>query len=58
MKQVMYKNCILAKGSKALELWQDWQKETKDRNKSQKLLDEHMKEVTINAKLLTTRYDK
>jgi hypothetical protein len=54
----MYKNCILAKGSKALELWQDWQKETKDRNKAQKLLDEHMKEVTINAKLLTTRYDK
>lgn len=58
MKQVVYKNSILAKGSKALELWEEWQKETKDRNAAQKKLDQHMKELDNNARDLMTRYDK
>lgn len=58
MKQVVYKNSILAKGSKALELWENWQKETKDRNAAQKKLDQHMKELDNNARDLMTRYDK
>jgi hypothetical protein len=45
MKKVVYKNLTLAKGSKALELWEDWQRDTKDRNAAQKKLDQHMKDV-------------
>ena len=41
----MYKGTVLGKGSTALELWEEWQKETKDRNAAQKKLDQHMKEV-------------
>jgi hypothetical protein len=44
-KQVVYKGLELSKGSKALELWQEWQRETKDRNAAQKKLDTHMKDV-------------
>jgi hypothetical protein len=58
MKQVEYKGAILAKGSQALELWELWQKEKKDRNAAQKKLDQHMKQLDVNARELLTRYDK
>ena len=43
--KTIYKNTILAKGSKALELWQIWQHTKFDRAKAQKTLDDHMKQV-------------
>jgi hypothetical protein len=49
MKQVVYKGLILAKGSTALELWEAWQKDTKDRNAAQKKLDVHMKDVETRS---------
>ena len=55
-KQVIYKGLILAKGSTSLELWEAWQKETKDRNAVQKKLDQHMKEVENRHKDLLERY--
>lgn len=58
MKEVKYKGVILAKGSTALELWDNWQKEKKDRNQAQKKLDQHMKEVEQRANDLLTRYQK
>jgi hypothetical protein len=58
MKQVVYKGSILAKGSHALELWENWQKATKDRNPHQKRLDDHMKDVEKRAKELLERYQK
>ena len=57
MKQVVYKGSILAKGSQALELWEDWQKAKADRNKFQKKLDDHMKLLDANARDLVTRYE-
>lgn len=57
MKEVQYKGSILAKGSKALELWEEWQKEKKDRNAAQKKLDVHMKDVNQRAQDLLTRYN-
>lgn len=56
MKQVVYKGSVLSKGSHALELWEDWQKEKKDRNLAQKKLDVHMKEVDARHKELLERY--
>ncbi len=56
MKQVVYCGSVLSKGSTALELWEAWQKETKDRNAAQKKLDTHMKEVEQRAKDLLERY--
>lgn len=56
MKQVEYKGSVLAKGSTALELWENWQKETKDRNAAQKKLDQHMKEVQQRHRELLERY--
>jgi hypothetical protein len=56
MKQVVYKGLILAKGSTALELWENWQREKKDRNAAQKKLDLHMKDVEQRAKDLLERY--
>ena len=50
--KVIYKNTILAKGSKALELWQEWQKATSDRAKAQKKLDDHMKQIDKTYKEL------
>lgn len=44
-KRVVYRGTVLGKGSQALELWEEWQKETKDRNAAQKKLDQHMKEL-------------
>jgi hypothetical protein len=49
---VIYKNSILAKGSRALELWQNWQKATSDRAKAQKQLDDHMKAIEKTYKEL------
>jgi hypothetical protein len=56
MKQVVYRGSVLSKGSTALELWEAWQKETKDRNAAQKKLDTHMKEVEQRHKDLLERY--
>jgi hypothetical protein len=56
MKQVVYKGSVLAKGSTALELWEAWQKDTKDRNAAQKKLDAHMKEVEQRHRELLERY--
>ena len=58
MKQVVYRESIMAKGSTALELWEAWQKETKDRNAAQKKLDVHMKDVETRHKELMSRHDK
>lgn len=55
-KQVVYKGMVLMPGSQALELWREWQKETKDRNVKQKKLDQHMKEVEQRHKELLERY--
>lgn len=55
-KEVVYRGTVLMKGSTALELWQNWQKETKDRNAAQKKLDTHMKDVENRAKELLERY--
>lgn len=57
MKQVVYRDSVLAKGSQALELWDDWQKAKSDRNRFQKKLDDHMKQLDANAKELMTRYE-
>lgn len=56
MKQVVYKGLVLMRGSAALELWEAWQKETKDRNAAQKKLDAHMKDVENRYKDLMERY--
>lgn len=56
MKPVVYRGTTLSKGSTALELWEAWQKETKDRNAAQKKLDIHMKDVENRAKELLERY--
>ena len=55
-KLIVYKGLGLAKGSTALELWEAWQKETKDRNAAQKKLDQHMKDVETRHKELLERY--
>lgn len=55
-KQIIYKGSILAKGSTALELWEAWQKDTKDRNAAQKKLDQHVKDVEARHKDLMERY--
>jgi hypothetical protein len=56
MKQVVYRGSVLAKGSTALELWEAWQKDTKDRNAAQKKLDQHMKDVEQRHRDLLERY--
>lgn len=45
MKQVIYKNLVLLKGSKALELWENWQNAKTNRNAEQAKLDQHIKNV-------------
>ena len=55
-KQVVYRGSVLSKGSTALELWESWQKDTKDRNAAQKKLDVHMKDVENRHKELLERY--
>jgi hypothetical protein len=56
MSQVVYKGMVLAKGSTALELWELWQREKKDRNAAQKKLDVHMKDVENRHRELLERY--
>jgi hypothetical protein len=56
MKQVVYRDSILASGSTALELWQNWQKAKADRNQHQKKLDDHMKQLDKNHAELLERY--
>lgn len=57
MKQVTYKGSVLAKGSTALELWEAWQRDkSADRNKLQKKLDDHMKDVAKRHLELLERY--
>jgi hypothetical protein len=55
-KKIIYKGLELAKGSTALELWEAWQKDSKDRNAAQKKLDAHMKDVETRHKELLERY--
>lgn len=57
MNQVVYRNTVLARGSRALELWEEWQRAKTDRNQAQKKLDQHMREVEQRAQELMTRYD-
>jgi hypothetical protein len=56
MKQVVYRESVLSKGSQALVLWEEWQKAKTDRNKFQKKLDDHMKDVETRHKELLERY--
>jgi hypothetical protein len=56
MKQVVYRGSVLSKGSTALELWENWQREKSDRNAAQKKLDQHLKEVEQRHKELLERY--
>ena len=57
-KEVVYKGLVLSKGSTALELWEAWQKDKSgDRNKLQKKLDDHMKDVETRYKELLNRYN-
>jgi len=56
MKRVVYRGSILAKGSTALELWEAWQRETKDRAAAQKKLDAHMKSLDEREAELLARY--
>jgi hypothetical protein len=56
MKQVVYRNSVLSKGSTALELWELWQREKSDRNAAQKKLDQHMKDVEQRHQELLKRY--
>ena len=55
-KQVVYRDSVLAKGSKALELREEWQRAKTDRNVKQKALDNHMKDVEQRHKELLERY--
>lgn len=56
MKQVVYRGSVLSKGSTALELWENWQREKTDRNAAQKKLDTHMKDVEKRHQELLERY--
>lgn len=57
-KGIIYKGSELAKGSKALELWEAWQKDkSNERNKVQKKLDDHIKDVENRYKELLSRYE-
>ena len=58
MKEVVYRDSILARNSTAFMLWEEWQKAKNDRNKFQKKLDDHMKQLDVTARELMTRYDK
>jgi hypothetical protein len=43
--KIVYKNCILAKGSLAFDLYQTWQNTKTDRPRAQKALDDHMRQL-------------
>ena len=55
-KQVVYKGLVLSKGSRALELWEEWQREKKDRNAAQKKLDSHIKDIEQRYETLMKWY--
>ena len=56
-KQIVYKGVVLMKGSAALELWEAWQKDkSSERNKLQKKLDDHMRDVSKRNLELLERY--
>lgn len=52
---ITYRGSILAKGSKALELFQLWQKDMSNKD-ARKKLDQHMKEAEKNYEELLKRY--
>lgn len=55
----MYKGVTLTKGSTALDLWDAWQKDkSSERNKLQKKLDDHMKDVERRHTELLGRYSE
>lgn len=56
MKQVVYRGSVLSKGSRALELWEEWQRAKTDRNAKQKALDIHMYDVESRHRELLERY--
>ena len=56
MKEVVYKGSILSRNSDAYMLWDLWQKAKSDRNKFQKKLDDHMKDLDTKHKELLERY--
>ena len=58
MSQPVYRGSVLAKNSRAYELWQLWQSAKTDRNKAQKALDVHMYEVEARHRELLDRYNK
>lgn len=58
MNTVKYKTYLLAKNSRAYELWQAWQLSKLDKGAAQKVLDKHLAQVVQADKDLLTRYDK
>lgn len=49
-KRVWYKDVVLARGSTAYELWEEWQRSTGDRKAAaNKKLEVHMREVLGRA---------
>lgn len=58
MKAVVYRGSVLAKGSTALELWEAWQKEQKDKEGAKKRLDIHMYDVETRHRQLLERYER
>ncbi len=51
MQQTVYKGVILAKGSKSLQLYQEWQHDKANKVK-EKLFKDHMKDVDLRYKAL------
>lgn len=54
---VYYKGVLLAKNSESFELYEAWQSAKSDRNKRQKQLDDHMKQLEKNEIELIKRYE-
>jgi hypothetical protein len=51
-----YRGSLLAKNSRAYQLWQDWQQSKTDRAVHQRKLDQHLKEVEARHRELLARY--
>lgn len=56
MNTTQYKHHNLAKNSEAYALYDQWQKAKTDRNKHQKKLDDHLKQLDKNHLELLERY--
>lgn len=54
---VYYKGVLLAKNSESFALYEAWQSAKSDRNKRQKQLDDHMKQLEKNEIELIKRYE-